>query len=229
MDALFIDRHDAGVALADALERYAHAERTIVLGLPRGGVPVAHDVARRLGLPLDVLVVRKLGVPWQPELAVGAVGPEGVCVLDHELIDKLGEEGRGFAGVIEREHEELERRETAYRRGRGPLDLAGWVVILVDDGLATGWTMRTAVAAARRMGAARVVVAVPVAPAAACSAIEAVADELVCLATPEPFYAVGQWYADFAQVSDADVRRLLSTTGRLEALSTVAGGTSVSI
>ncbi|MGK4005230.1 phosphoribosyltransferase [Sorangium sp. So ce1036] len=211
---LFRDRSDAGQRLSTRLEGYAHRSDVLVLGLPRGGVPVAFEVARRLSVPLDVFIVRKLGVPGHEELAMGAIASGGVCVLNEEVVDTLGFSEREIAGIEELEREELGRRERAYRGDRPPLDVRGRVVILVDDGLATGASMRAAVAALRRLVPARVIVAVPVAAPSTCEAFQGEADEVVCAVTPEPFMAVGLWYQDFSQTSDEEVRALLDRAAR---------------
>jgi predicted phosphoribosyltransferase len=217
MQRTFADRVDAGRALAKALEKRRGAADTIVLGLPRGGVPVAHEIAEALALPLDVLVVRKLGLPWQPELAMGAIASGGALVLNDEVVRYLGDRGDAFETVRAREQAELERRERDYRGDRPPLDMRNRTGILVDDGLATGATMEAAVRSLQALGASRVVVAVPVASPEARDRIAAVADEVVCLATPMLFSAVGQWYRDFGQTSDDEVRDLLSRAhGTLE-------------
>ena len=210
MERRFADRADAGRALARALEAYRDAPDAVVLGLPRGGVPVAFEIAEALGLPLDVLVVRKLGLPWQPELAMGAIASGGAVVVTDDVVRHLGGRAEAFESVRAREQAELERREREYRGDRPPLDLRGRTGILVDDGLATGATMEAAVRALRALDAGRVVVAVPVASVEARDRIAAVADEVACLATPAFFSAVGQWYADFGQTPDAEVRDLLS-------------------
>jgi predicted phosphoribosyltransferase len=217
MQRIFADRADAGRALATALESRRGAADTVVLGLPRGGVPVAYEVAAALGLPLDVLVVRKLGLPWQPELAMGAIASGGALVLNDEVVRYLGGRDDAFEIVRAREQAELERRERDYRGDRPPLDMRNRTGILVDDGLATGATMEAAVRSLQALGASRVVVAVPVASPEARDRIAAVADEVVCLATPMLFSAVGQWYRDFGQTSDDEVRDLLSRAhGTLE-------------
>jgi predicted phosphoribosyltransferase len=210
MPRMFIDRADAGRALANALVHLRAAPGAIVLGLPRGGVPVAWEVASALELPLDVLVVRKLGLPQQPELAMGAIASGGALVVNEEVVRYLGGRHEAFETVRSREQAELERRERDYRGARPPLELAGRTAIVVDDGLATGATMEAAVRALRSLGASRVVVAVPVASQEAIERIEALADEVVCLAAPPFFSAVGQWYADFGQTEDAEVRDLLA-------------------
>lgn len=212
MRRLFADRAEAGVALARALESWRGAADAIVLGLPRGGVPVAHEVASALGLPLDALVVRKLGLPWQPELAMGAIASGGAVVVNDEVLRYLPTGSGAFDEVRLREQRELERREREYRGDRPPLDMKGRTGILVDDGLATGATMEAAVRSLQAIGAARVVVAVPVASVEARERIAGVADEVVCLETPEFFSAVGQWYREFGQTSDAEVRELLART-----------------
>jgi len=182
----------------------------VVFALPRGGVPVAFEVARVLDAPLDVFLVRKLGVPGHEELALGAIAQGGVRVLNAEVVRSLNIAPDTIEAVAAREGEELARRERAYRDDRPPLEVAGRTVILVDDGLATGASMRAAVAALRAAAAARIVVAVPVAAPETCDAVRAEVDEIVCAVTPEPFYAVGFWYADFAQTTDAEVHDLLA-------------------
>lgn len=190
---LFRDRTDAGRRLAEHLQAYAHRSDVIVLGLPRGGVPVAYEVARALGAPLDVFVVRKLGAPEQPELALGAVATGGVRVLNHEIVRALGLTGDEIEAIAVEETEHLERLERSLRDELPAPDVRGKTVILVDDGLATGATMRAAVAAVRELQPARVVVAVPVAAPATCHTLLEEADEVVCAVTPSPFLAVGSW------------------------------------
>jgi putative phosphoribosyl transferase len=197
------DRAGAGEVLAGLLRGYAGRSDTLVLGLVRGGVLVAAVVAGRLDLPLDVLVVRKLGVPWAAEVAFGALGPADVQVFNDDIACRLSPPD--MAEVMNREAEELRRREAMFRRGRGLLDLAGRTAILVDDGLATGATARAAVAVARRLGAVRVVVAAPVGSPEAVAALQAVADEVVCPLRPPGFGAVGRFYRDFHQVTDGEV------------------------
>ncbi|MEJ2514284.1 MAG: phosphoribosyltransferase [Gammaproteobacteria bacterium] len=209
---IYQDRIDAGRRLAEALAGYAGRQDVLVLGLPRGGVPVAAEVARALHAPLDVMVVRKLGAPWQPELAMGAIASGGIRLLNERVVRALGVDHEAIQEVAEREAEELRRRETAYRGDRPPFDARGRQVILVDDGMATGSTMRAAVAAVRHLEPARVVVAVPTAAADTCQILRAEADEVICLDTPEPFMAVGCWYRDFGQTSDAEVTDLLART-----------------
>jgi len=207
---LFLDRYDAGRQLAAHLERYADRDDVVVLALPRGGVPVGNEVARGLNAPLDVFLVRKLGVPGQEELAMGAIASGGVRVLNDEIVRGLNIPPDIIDTVAERERRELERREWAYRDDRPTPDVRDKIVILVDDGLATGSTMRAAVAALRKRRPGWVVVAVPVGAAETCADMERVADEVVCVRKPEPFYAVGAWYEDFAQTTDQEVRDLLA-------------------
>ncbi|HUF34868.1 MAG TPA: phosphoribosyltransferase [Gemmatimonadales bacterium] len=209
----FRDRAQAGRRLADALKHYVGDPGLVVLALPRGGVEVGAEVARRLGAPLDVVLVRKLGVPGHEELAMGAIATGGVRILSEEVIATLGVSEREIAAVAAVEEGELARRERAYRGRRGPPAVEGRTVILVDDGLATGATMRAAAIVLRKLGPRRLIVAVPVAPAETCRTLRALVDEVVCLFTPEPFRSVGEWYDDFSQTSDEDVRRLLGTAG----------------
>lgn len=187
-----------------------------MLALPRGGVPVGYEVARRLGLPLDVYVVRKLGVPGHEELAMGALANDGTCVIDDELIESLGIGDDVLQAIVDREIDEIRRRERAYRNARSQAKVAGKTVIIVDDGLATGATMRAAATALRTRKPAAIVAAAPVAAGRTCSALREVVDRIVCVHTPEPFHAVGLYYENFAQTSDDDVRRLLAEgeTGR---------------
>jgi putative phosphoribosyl transferase len=207
---IFADRKAAGQRLAQLVSKYAGRDDVIVFALPRGGIPVGFEVARALGAPLDVFVVRKLGVPGHEELAMGAIASGGVVVLSRDLIDQIGVPEEWIQRVIDGERRELERRELMYREGRPLPDVRGRIVILVDDGLATGATMQAAIAALRRLGPARVVVAVPVAPVETCQALSRQADEMVCAETPEPFRAVGLWYDDFSQTTDDEVRALLN-------------------
>lgn len=205
--AAFSDRTQAGQTLGAAVaERFRSA---LVLALPRGGVPVAAEVARAAGGDLDVFVVRKLGVPGQPELAMGAIATGGVRVLNDDVLQSRSVTPDQLEETTRREQVELERRERLYRGNRPPADLAGRIVLLVDDGLATGATMRAAVEAARLHRPGSVVVAVPVGAPESCAAVAAIADDLVCLHVPEPFGAVGAYYDDFTQTSDEQVRRLL--------------------
>jgi putative phosphoribosyl transferase len=205
----FRDRRDAGRQLAGRLDAYSQRRDAIVLGLARGGVPVAHEVAHALGVPLDVFVVRKLGVPGHEELAMGAIASGGVHVVNDRVVRGIGVPQDAIDAVVAREQEELDRRERDYRQGGAPAPVEGTTAILVDDGLATGSSMRAAVEALKERDAARIVVAVPIAPADVCSALEREADAVVCARTPEPFYAVGAWYEDFDQTTDDEVRRLL--------------------
>jgi putative phosphoribosyl transferase len=188
---------------------YAGRPDVVVLALPRGGVPVAYEVAHALGAPLDVFLVRKLGMPGHEEFAIGAIASGDVLVLNEETLRDYGVRRDQVEAVVEAEKRELERREHRYRGDRPFRDLAGRTVILIDDGLATGSTMRAAVAALRQERPARVIVAVPTAPAETCDEMRAIVDEMVCLLTPEPFYAVGLWYDDFSQTTDEEVRELL--------------------
>ncbi len=206
----FLDRIEGGRALAGLLRQYAHRPDTVVLALPRGGVPVAYEVARELGVPLDVFLVRKLGAPMHEELAMGAIASGGVRVLNREVVEELEIRPEQIEATAAREEQELQRRERSYRDDRPAPEVRGRTAILVDDGLATGTTMRAAVAALRQQGPARIVVAVPVAAVQSCEDLVAEADEVVCARTPEPFYAVGLWYRDFAQTSDEEVRELLA-------------------
>jgi len=207
----FADRAEAGRVLASKLSDYAGRADVIVLGLPRGGVPVAWEVAGRLRVPLDVLVVSKLGTPWDRELAMGAVAEGGVQALDLSTVKALCVSDEDIQAEVAAAGKELECRGELYRGGRPPAELAGKIVILVDDGIATGCSILAAIAAIRRRNAARVVVAVPVAPATGCDAIRMEADEVLSVAEPEVFLAVSQWYEDFSQISDEDVRRLLES------------------
>jgi putative phosphoribosyl transferase len=206
---LFEDRADAGRKLARELSAYAEREDVIVLGLPRGGVPVAFEVASALHAPMDVFLVRKLGVPGREELAMGAIASGDVRVLNRDVVRGLGISSQAIARVAGREREELQRRERAYRGDRPSPDVSDRIAILVDDGLATGASMRAAVAALRVQQPARIVVAVPVAPAETCKELRAEVDELVCGATPRPFMGVGAWYRDFSQTTDDEVKDLL--------------------
>lgn len=212
---LYSDRSQAGRILARKLHAYEGRKDVVVLALPRGGMPVAHEVAEALEAPLDVFVVRKLGVPGQEELAMGAIASGGVRVISPEVVRSCGVSEREVEKVVAAERAELERREASYREDRPPLDVRGKVVILVDDGLATGSSMRAAIAALRLRSPARVVVAVPVAPRATNQRFASIADDVVCAVTPEPFHAVGEWYENFAQVGDDEVRDLLHRADRV--------------
>jgi predicted phosphoribosyltransferase/erythromycin esterase-like protein len=213
---LFHDRREAGRVLAEKLAAYAHRADVLALALPRGGVPVAYEVARALGAPLDVFVVRKLGVPGYEELAMGAIASGGVRVLNDQLVERLGIPEDMMDVVVARERQELERRERLYRRGRPPPDVRGQTVILVDDGLATGATMHAAIQALRKQNPARIVVAVPTASPETCEEMKAEADDVVCAITPEPFHAVGRWYQNFSQTTDEEVDVLLTRRSRPE-------------
>lgn len=207
--APFRDRVEAGQLLAEALLDYRDRDNVVVLALPRGGVPVAHQLAQALHVPFDVFVVRKLGVPGHEELAMGAIASGGVRVVNDDVVGPLGIPATVVDSVARDEQIELERRERLYRGTREPIGLANKTVILVDDGLATGSTMRAAVQAVRVQHPARVVVAVPVGAPATCADLKREADEVICVRMPEPFVAVGLWYRDFAPTSDSEVRELL--------------------
>lgn len=207
----FIDRVDAGRQLAQRLNQYAGRADVVVLALPRGGVPVAYEVARHLGAPLDLFLVRKLGVPGHPELAMGAIAEGGVEVLSDDLIRDLAVPHALIAQIAARERLELDRRGRIYRGDRELTSVRERVVILVDDGLATGSTMQAAITALKRLAPARVVVAVPVGARDTCDRLGRLVDELVCLMTPEPFQAVGLWYETFTQTTDEEVRELIGS------------------
>jgi putative phosphoribosyl transferase len=207
---LFQDRFEAGRILASKLSEFSGRSDVVVLALPRGGVPVGYEVARELQAPLDVFVVRKLGTPGQEELAMGALAPGGITVLNQQVIQALGIPQQTIDAVVAREERELERREREYRDGRPAANIRGKITILVDDGLATGSSMRVAAKALRKEAAAQIVVAVPVASPSTCAEFETEVDKVVCATTPEPFWAVGQWYRDFSQTTDEEVRELLA-------------------
>jgi predicted phosphoribosyltransferase len=211
---LFRDRREAGRLLATKLTNYASHPDVLVLALPRGGVPVAYEVASALGAPLDVFVVRKLGLPGYEELAMGAVASGGARVLNDQVVKRVGIPDHVVDAVATRELQELKRRERLYRGGRPPPDVRGRTVILVDDGLATGATMHAAIKALRQQQPARIVVAVPTAAPETCDELRAKVDEVICAITPEPFYAVGLWYEDFSQTTDDEVRDLLARSVR---------------
>jgi len=213
-ERLFANRCAAGRFLAAELAKYAGREDVLVLGLPRGGVPVAAEVARALGVPMDVLVVRKLGAPGQEELAIGAIGEGGVRVLNAGVVRSLRLSEADIDGIAAREERELERRVAAYRGGHEALEVADKTVIVVDDGVATGATMRAGLQALRAMGAARIVAAAPVGAGDSVAALEGDADEVVVLQVPAWFQAVGQWYEDFSQTTDEEVRGLLAQNRR---------------
>jgi putative phosphoribosyl transferase len=206
----FRDRTEAGRRLADGLREYAGRPDVLVLALPRGGVPVAYEVARALDAPLDVFLVRKLGVPGHEELAMGAIASGGVRVLNERVLAIAGVDERTVDAVAAEEQRELERREAAYRGDRPALDVRGRTVVLVDDGLATGSTMRAAAVALKEQNPRRLVIAVPVAAGETCDEFRGEVDEIVCASTPEPFYGVGMWYEDFSQTTDEEVVRLLA-------------------
>jgi putative phosphoribosyl transferase len=206
---IFKDRTDAGRKLAARLKRYADRADVLVLALPRGGVPVAYEVAEALKAPLDIFLVRKLGVPGYEELAMGAIASGGVRVINKDVVRQLNIPGEVIDAVAADEQQELARRERAYRDNRPPPNAKGRIAILIDDGLATGSTMRAAAAALRKQGPARIVVAVPVSSPETCDEFRSEVDEIVCAVTPEPFRGVGLWYEDFSQTTDEEVRELL--------------------
>lgn len=210
MISRFRDRRDAGRRLAEKLTRYASRPDVIVLALPRGGVPVGHEVARALAAPLDVFLVRKLGVPRAEEVAMGAVATGGVRVINEAVVRRLGIPRDAIDAATIWERRELARRERVYRGDRPAPDVSGRTVILVDDGLATGASMQAAITALRQRQPAHIVVAVPTAAPETCEALRTEVDDVVCAVTPEPFYAVGLWYDDFSQTTDDEVRRLLA-------------------
>jgi putative phosphoribosyl transferase len=212
---LYKNRAEAGRKLAQALSDYAGRADVVVLGLPRGGVPVAYEVAKTLEAPLDVFIVRKLGVPGQEELAMGAIASGGVRVLNDEVVRGLSISEEEIQSIAEKEHAELERRERAYRGERARVDLKNKIAILVDDGLATGASMRAAVSGLRQHNPDKIVVAVPTAPPETCREFEDLADQVICLQTPSPFMGVGAWYADFPQTTDDQVRDLLEKAAEL--------------
>lgn len=212
---LYKNRAEAGRKLAQALSDYAGRADVVVLGLPRGGVPVAYEVAKTLEAPLDVFIVRKLGVPGQEELAMGAIASGGVRVLNDEVVRGLSISEEEIQSIAEKEHAELERREQAYRGERARVDLKNKIAILVDDGLATGASMRAAVSGLRQHNPDKIVVAVPTAPPETCREFEDLADQVICLQTPSPFIGVGAWYADFPQTTDDQVRDLLEKAAEL--------------
>jgi predicted phosphoribosyltransferase len=208
----FANRREAGVELAERLRSYKGRGDAIVLALPRGGVPIGYEVALQLSIPLDIFVVRKLGVPGHRELAMGAIASGGVRILNADVVEWYGIPTETIDEVTHEEAAELERRERAYRDGREPLPLENRVVLLIDDGLATGSTMKAAVEAVRAHEPARIVVAVPVGAPDTCQELATLADDVVCARTPQPFSAVGMWYRDFSETSDDEVRTLLRET-----------------
>lgn len=214
MPVPFRNRVEAGRQLAERLARFSNQPNVVVLGLPRGGVPVAYEVAQRLNVALDVFLVRKLGVPGHEELAMGAIASGGVRVVNEEVVRMMGIPESVVDEVARREQRELERRDREYRSGRPAPALANQVCILVDDGLATGSTMRAAISALRGHDPLRILAAVPVAPPDVCAELGRLADEMLCLETPEPFYAVGAWYEDFTQTTDQQIRELLARAAR---------------
>ncbi len=220
---LLADRREAGRLLAEKLVNYAGRDDVVVLGLPRGGVVVAFEVAKALDAPLDIFLVRKLGAPGQEELAMGAIASGGVRVMNEDVVGAFGLSDAQIEAVVSREQAELDRRERAYRGDSEPLDLVGKTVIVVDDGLATGASMRTAIRSLKSHGPGRIVLAVPTAPRSTCVTLERDVDEAICLMAPEPFHAIGQWYVDFSQTSDEEVISLLraaSDFGRPRAATT---------
>jgi predicted phosphoribosyltransferase len=221
MRTQFLNRSEAGQVLSENLVTYANRNDAIVLALPRGGVPVAAEVAKRLNAPLDVFVVRKLGLPEHPELAMGAIASGGVRVFNGEVVNALRIPDEVIDAVSAEELVELQRREKAYRAGLPPLDVEGKTVIVVDDGIATGSTMLAAVSALRQLNAARIVVAAPVIAASTYREIRRQADEVAAVMVPEHFYAVGQWYEDFSQTSDEEVRDLLAQAARRQPVETM--------
>jgi len=207
---MFRNRAEAGRELAGCLSKYSSTTDLLVLGIPRGGVPVAFEVAKQLHAPLDVLIVRKLGVPGQEELGFGAIASGGLRFLDAEIVEAVGISKRNLERITETEEKELKRRERAYRGARPPFDASGRTVIVVDDGIATGSSMQVAINAVRQMNPSHLIVAVPVAPVSTCHRLQAKVDDLVCVYMPRSFYAIGQYYEDFSQVSDEVVTELLA-------------------
>jgi putative phosphoribosyl transferase len=218
MEPLFEDRAEAGRVLATKLAAYADRPDVLVLALPRGGVPVAAEVARALHAPLDVFVVRKLGVPGREELAMGALASGGICVLNEDAVDAYGISGDTIQEEIVREQQEIARQERAFRGDRSMVEIRGRTVILIDDGLATGSTMRAAVVALRRQDPARIVVGVPVGAVETCAEFQQEADEVICAQMPRPFYGVGMWFDDFSQTTDEEVREALRRSEEFAAL-----------
>ncbi|MBD3182448.1 phosphoribosyltransferase [Candidatus Poribacteria bacterium] len=213
--ATFKNRVDAGKKLADKLSDYSDKDNVIILALPRGGAPVAFEVAKKINAPLDVFLVRKLGVPGREELAMGAIASGGVRVLNDDILRMLSIPDEGINRVAEKEQKELERREIEYRGDRQELDVKGKICILIDDGLATGASMRAAIKALQQMEPAKIVVAVPVGASEVCEGFENEADEVICAATPEPIHAIGAWYDNFSQTTDDEVRAILAEADKL--------------
>lgn len=213
---LFADRFEAGRLLASRLAEFAERNDVVVLALPRGGVPVGYEVAKALQAPLDIFVVRRLGTPGQEELAMGALASGGITVLNQEVIQELDISQETIDTAVSRGGPELERRELEYREGRPAVEVQGWTVILVDDGLATGSSMRVAAKALKKKLAAQIVVAVPVASPSTCAEFETEVDKVICAVTPHPFWAVGQWYRNFSQTTDEEVRELLRRSADLQ-------------
>lgn len=209
MNSRFHDRTEAGRLLAVQLADYANNPDMLVLGLPRGGVPVAYQIAKAIHAPLDVWLVRKLGVPGQEELAMGAIASGSIMVLNNEIIQALGISQRVIQQVAADEKQELERRDRAYRGDHPPLNVQDRTIVLVDDGIATSSTLRAAIAALQQQQPKRIVVAAPVCPPSVCEALRSIVDEVICLATPEPLSSIGMWYEDFSQTTDDEVRELL--------------------
>jgi putative phosphoribosyl transferase len=222
----FRNRTEAGELLARRLTQYADRSDVLVLGLPRGGVPVAFAVAQALNAPLDICLVRKLGVPGHKELAMGAIASGGVRVLNYDVLGWLGISGKTIDAVADKELRELQRRDRAYRGDRAQPDICNQIVILVDDGIATGATMRAAIKVLQSQQPQRLIVAVPVAPQETCNELKDEVDDVVCLITPEPFYAIGLWYENFAQTTDEEVRELLAKC-RLPLTPDLKGGRSL--
>jgi putative phosphoribosyl transferase len=220
MNSRFQNRSEAGKLLAAKLSNYAEAHDVIVLGLPRGGVPVAYEIAEALHAPLDVWLVRKLGVPGQEELAMGAISSGGVMILNNEIIQALSISQEAIDQVAEAEQRELERRDRAYRGDRALPQLQDHTVILVDDGIATSSTLRAAIAAFQQQHPQRIIAAAPVAPPTICEDLKRIVDDVVCLNTPDPLQSIGMWYKDFSQTTDAEVRELLKRS----AISLAAAG-----
>ena len=210
--SLFQDRHDAGQQLADKLTQYAEQKDVVVLALPRGGIVVAYDICKELKLSLDIIVVRKLGVPGQEELAFGSIASGGVKVFNEDIVNSLQLSKEVIEQTITTQQQELERREKTYRGDKEMLAVKGKTVIIVDDGLATGATMRSAIEALKQRKPKKIIVAVPVAAYSTAQSIGALVEECICLSTPYPFYGIGEWFSDFAQTTDAEVISLLKDT-----------------